>query len=456
MATIVANSNSYADVNTAVNTTANRGDTVQVPAGGGSVTWTSTLTITKGVFLEGPGRDSLTITKTSDPTIQIDPDSTAISDEETIRIEGFTFSGGNASLSIIKGTGAGTASSKAFKNLAVGNCRFKDMSTTTSGNGVFYTIGQFRGVIYGNIFDRCNVILKINGNDTTTEWSNGNFPRAFGTIDNLYFEGNSILYSGAYSGQDPGWFESGQGGRVVVRYNTFDFNGIDCSEYWDVHGFQNWPSPPDGGQTGSFVVEYYGNTLTNTDGYRWMNLRGGWGLMFNNIMTGANSGAIEINQYADGDSGGSGCAADIVPDATGLYVPEVANSYIFNNTINGTISNMGPGDPIGNGCGTAENTSYWNYNASFGNNQNGIGRGTSAPTTTGNPDGAGYWVCSTSTPTVDPDIVQAGHLYKRVSGAWTDYYTPYTYPHPLQSGSSGSGGTGSHGRRHKRGILRRM
>ena len=56
------------------------------------MTWASTLTITKGVFLKGPGRDSLTITRTG-ATMAINPDSTAITNEETIRVEGFTFDG---------------------------------------------------------------------------------------------------------------------------------------------------------------------------------------------------------------------------------------------------------------------------------------------------------------------------------------------------------------------------
>src|SRR5437773_3734222 len=137
-AIVNAASNSYLDVNTAVNTTAARGDTVVVPAGSGSVTWASTLTITKGVFLKGPGRDALTIT--SDSTfISISPDSTAVSNEETIRVEGFTFNGNNTASYFIQVAGSGATATKPFKNLAIGNNRFKNSTITTAFSGAIST-----------------------------------------------------------------------------------------------------------------------------------------------------------------------------------------------------------------------------------------------------------------------------------------------------------------------------
>lgn len=62
--TIVADSNSLADVQTAINS-ASPGDTVQIPAGGGSVTWgagATYLSVNKAITVEGPGTGSLTIT----------------------------------------------------------------------------------------------------------------------------------------------------------------------------------------------------------------------------------------------------------------------------------------------------------------------------------------------------------------------------------------------------------
>ena len=245
-----------------------------------------TLTLTKGISLLGAGRDNLTITRSGGAAIAINPDTTAISNEETIRVDGFTFDGNLFANHHITVVGAGETGTKPFKNLAITNNRFRNSILTLSNTGVISTTGQVRGVIANNIFDRCNEILKIIGNDEAVEWQNGHYPFAYGNSDNLFFESNTITYSALFTGSDPSWIESGQGARIVVRYNTFNFANTTCTEYWDIHGFQNWP----GGQTGTMVVEYYGNTLTNTSGYRWVNHRGSWGLFFNNIMTGANGG----------------------------------------------------------------------------------------------------------------------------------------------------------------------
>lgn len=439
-ATIVAASSSYADVNTAVNVTAARGDTVTVPAGGGTVTWGSTLVITKGVILQGPGRDSLVVTRAG-KAVSIQPDATAIANEERIEVSGFTFDGNNSALNIIEVVGAGISAAKPFKNLVIGSNRLKNSGTVTSGSGAVSVTGQVRGVIYGNIFDRVNVVAKILGNDSTNEWKNSAyFPFAYGTVDNLFFESNSVTYSSAFSGADPGWTEIGQSGRFVIRYCNWEMdNAANATELFDIHGFQNWPGGMPG-QTGTMLVEYYGNTIHIAHAGRLYNHRGSWGLYFNNILTGTTPFYFNMSQYDADDIGGSGMTAD-VPGAAGFYMTEITNTYVWNVTGNGTAIDAGQ-DNIGVGS-VFENQNWRNYNPSFGNNTDGIGRGTAAPVSTGNSNGAAYWKCSTPTPTVDPVITQSGHLYKMISGAWVDYYTPFTYPHPLYAGGGGGGGGGT-------------
>ena len=392
-ATITATSPSFSAVSAAVASAA-RGDTVQVPDG--SADWgTNTLLITKGLTLKTEhGRDSTFITGTG-PLIGISPDSTAIADEETIRVEGFTFDGNNTASYHISIWGSGPTATKPFKNLAIGSNRFKNSTTTTSGNGAINSLGQVRGAIFNNIFDRCNVIIKIMGNDNVTEWANGHFPFAYGNSDNLFFENNTIMYSSTFNGQDPGWTEIGQGARCVIRYSTWDLtNAPNSTEIFDIHGFQNWPG---NGQTGTMIAEYYGNTITNAHSFRLLNHRGSWGLFYNNIVTGTGAQLINASQYGVGDSGGSGCTTD-VPGASGVYVCEINNTYVFNNPVNGTIVNMTPGSVFG--CGIAENNNFYNYNASF-NGSTGIGRGTTAPSMSAT-NGVGYWRCSTPTPTINP------------------------------------------------------
>jgi hypothetical protein len=414
-----AASASLSDVSAAVSSSA-RGDTVIVPAG--SSTWSSSLTLTKGINLIGAGIDSTTLSR-SGILILIQPDSTAIANDEAIRVEGFTFDGGNSALNLVKVYGAGASASKPFRNLVIGKNKFKNSGTVTSGSGAVLTEGQVRGVIYNNIFDRVNVLAKIMGNNTPTEWENGSFPLAFGVSDNLFFENNTIQYSSSFNGADPGWIEVGQGGRFCVRYNTWNMANANQNELWDIHGFQYNP----GGQTGTMIVEFYGNSASNCTGYRWIHHRGGWGLFFNNIVSGSGGMDIGVSAYS------GGCTADVL-GALGNYKTEVNNTYFFNNTKNGTSADAKESQ---DNCGIAVNVNFWNYTSSF-NGITGIGRGPSVPTGIATP-GVGYWVCSTSAPTTDPAIVQSGHLYKATAtGAWADYYTPYTYPHPLRSGGSGT------------------
>src|SRR2546430_7319284 len=100
-------------------------------------------------------------------------------------------------------------------------------------------------------------------------------------------------------------------------------------EIWDIHGFQNWN--PGVGQTGTMIVEYYGNTIVNANGFRWVNHRGSWGLFFNNLLTG-NDMDINVNQYFNDGLGSSGCDVDVNAVAgTSFPPPEttVNNTYVF-------------------------------------------------------------------------------------------------------------------------------
>jgi hypothetical protein len=221
-----------------------------------------------------------------------------------------------------------------------------------------------------------------------------------------------------------------------MRYNVWDMTNVQGTELQDIHGFQNWLyGSTMEGQTGTMISEYYGNTYTQTSGYRWLGLRGGWGLFFNNVATGS-IGPMEINQYYPGATGaGGGCPYD-VPGAYDhvagkvLFDTEVNNSYIFNNTRNGAISPIGVGL---SGCGIAENVNFWNYDASCtaSSCSTGIGRGTTPPSGSCTV-GTAYWVDADPTPTTSPSTTQAGALYKcTATNTWTRSYTPYQYPHPL-------------------------
>jgi hypothetical protein len=436
-----ANSCSFADIQAAVSN-AGRGGTVTVPAG--SCTWSSTLTLTYGITLTGAGVDTTTITSSGGVTlISLIPDATAIANSENIQITGFTFDGANSSGTLINIQGAsGISGTKPYRYIIIGDNKFQNAnpsSSTLVGAAIQSNAdsnGQFSGVIYHNTFDRCNIILRIFSNDDTREWSNTAFNQfSYGNEDNLYFEDNTIMYSSSYTGDNPGWIETGQGGRLVARYNTWNLaNATTPQEIWDIHGFQNWDGTANSGQTSTMLVEYYGNTLSNMGTYRWINHRGSWGMFFNNILTG--SGGNSIDLY--GMSIPGSCPSDINPTPTN-YSPVVNNTYFFNNTQNGTIvpANMNSsGNPTH--CSVTQNANWWNYDASCtaSSCSAGVGRGTAAPTGTCTT-GVGYWVASTATPTASSSVNQSASFYKCTSNnTWTRYYTPYTYPHPLRSSNT--------------------
>lgn len=407
-----------------------------VPAGSGSVTWDSTLKITRGIHLQGPGRNQLTITRGA-PMIQISPSATALLNSETFTLSGFTFDYNNASTPGLSPPAQapimvdGPSTAPVFQRLIIVDNRVRNLGTETFAIRV---AGQVRGVIAANDFDRCCFIIQVMGNDTWSEWEEFGPTRAFGTADNLYFEDNTIHYSSSYGIADPGWTEVGHAGRLVVRYNSWDMTNADEGEYWDVHGSQS-------GVTGSLISEYYGNSIRAVSPYSWASHRGGWGLYFNNIMV---NGGARFQIYNKAGS------CDMVST---LHPTQIQNTYFWNNTAKGVEQSdifvymdacVCTGDWAAHNGPLALNKNYFALNTSFnGTTQHGIGRGTSAPVgSCTNPpridyygeqvDGDAYWVAPTPTPTVDPATIQAGRLYKYINGSWRVYYAPYTYPHPLR------------------------
>ena len=423
------------DVITAI-TAAGRNGTVNVPSG--SCTWSSPVNISTGLTLTGGGAGATIITSSGgSQLITTTPDATSISNGDNIKITNFTFDGGGSSVILIDISGAsGVSGTKPYRNILIGDNTFQNHNPSSSvqvgaviqsdANGN----GQIRGVIYRNTFDRCNIILRLFSNNDTTEWANTAFNNlAFGTSDNLYFEDNTIKFSSAYAGDNPGWTEIGQGGRVVMRYNTWNLaNANTPQEVWDIHGFQNWTGAVNSGQTGSMVLEYYGNTLTNMGTYRWLNHRAGWNLTYDNVLTGSGGNSMDLYGMSTAPS----CPSQINPTPVG-YNPVINNAYFWNNTRNGTNGTVAVVKPP-SGCTVTENANFWNLNAACTASAcaAGIGQGTVAPSGTCTT-GVGFWKASTATATTSSAVIQNAAFYKCTApNTWTNYYTAYTYPHPLR------------------------
>ena len=223
-ATINAASASYEDVSAAV-VAASPGDTVLVPAG--SATWGSTLTITRGIVLQGAGIDQTTITGQL-IFIRWTPDVTALANHETLTIKGFTFDGNDSTTEQLGYAGLLTVACPNYQasrvNIVIMNNKFKN--TTATG---IYNVGVTYGVVALNTFDRVRMPIRqfnvygigaVSGADGYPAWST--LVQEYGTERNIYFEDNTIQFSSAPANPDPGWLETGMGGRIAVRYNTWN------------------------------------------------------------------------------------------------------------------------------------------------------------------------------------------------------------------------------------------
>jgi hypothetical protein len=385
--------------------------------------------------------------------INIAADRTATANQELIKIDGITFSGGGASGTLIL-----IVNGDAPK-LVITNNTFRDVFKERA---IYVKSSGTYGVIANNIFDRVQMPLSCFGRGTMASWGTSStpiYPFAPGNDKNIFFENNTVQFSSSFSANDNsavGWVECGQDGRIVMRYNTFDYtNSLATSNdaLLDVHGFQNWPTGGgyDSGQTGSFIAEYYGNTWSNFPGNQWQLHRGGQMLMFNNLVVNSTNSTTAIQERVYD----LGCNAQVnlvngqtnFGTTAGKLNGEVHDTYVWNNQRNGAIVNAitdpplsGPGATLNNSCRPLENAQFWNLNTincTAAACTAGIGQGTSAPTGTCTV-GTGFWVASTLTPTVDPAVIQSGTLYRCTStNTWTAYYKPFIYPHPLRNGTGG-------------------
>ncbi len=361
-ATISANTCSYADVNAALDRAAN-GDTVLVPAG--TCTWTTSmdfdLTITGGqnkyLTLQGAGIDQTIIidgvSKAPYPNIAHLLRWTTVNGGLT-RITGFTFQGGSSVDSYNQGMLYVRGNSQQF--------RFdhnKVIPTTTSG---MFVRGWITGVLDHNTFDVSRAFGLYTFHDTwqgvggygDNSWA---LPNTFGTQQAIFMEDNTFTNTQSVSWHNyavDGW----QGGRVVYRNNTFN----NCT--WANHGTESG-----GRQRSQRQFEVYNNHWTwNMQGNGFSSMigsRGGVGVVYNNTATitnGAVNNFFDVTYYRAStpywpwgqcpsswdlnsstclDQAGRGMGNLIsgdTPSPVAWPNQGVDPNYIWNNTINGTVS----------------------------------------------------------------------------------------------------------------------
>lgn len=145
--------------------------------------------------------------------------------------------------------------------------------------------------------------------------------------------------------------------------------------------------------------------------------------------TWANQALEPIYEWADGYQGisGYGCAGDLTTPfciTSSLAGGLAANQDFYQSTLRYNGSS---------------------FTGTTFNGTSGTGWGTFASRPSTCTTGVGYWATdqgnwnTTSTPSPVAAAGTQGQFYKCTStNAWTLFYTPYTYPHPLVSGTSGS------------------
>ena len=417
----------YASVSQCV-TNADAGDTITVSAG--SATWTSQLNISKRISLIGAGKTSTVITAGTD-LMQLINISLTIDSGTILRISGFGFNMANLAYYGIYGS---NSTNTKVHNVRIDNNKFYNNAHPTVSSRCIQTKGPLWGVIDNNEFvGGGDKIADFYGHNTSSDWSTFQNDRAFGTVDNIYFEDNIVSNTMTVT-------SDGQGGRYCLRFNTYNTSAFVLSgmfPLWDQHGNQY-------SSYATMMFEVYKNTVTaGTKGGYLCDHRGGKGMVWGNSVTSTTTvNSVKIRDEFDD------AQANAPTGNPGTYTMRVIDSYYWlnrNNTttrIDGWIA-QDSDDSCGTYCNPAygcssgycleQNVNFWQEGSTFDGTQGvGVGLLSARPATC--TTGVGYWATDQGSWNTSGSGGQ-GVLYKCTStNTWSLYYTPYTYPHPLRSG----------------------
>ena len=420
--TIPAASPSYDDVSAAVASAA-PGDTVTVPAG--SATWTSQLTVTRGITLMGAGADRTTITADVGGeayAVAYEPDDPSL--DEAFRLTGFGFDLGFSSNGLLL--------SNADVLHPLTKIRIDHNSFTSCMAGFWVIDGAVYGVADSNTFN--GQVHMDNLGEQDDSWNNLTF--TCGTAQNFYYEDNTF-------DTDYTIATGGHGGRYAYRYNTFNLTD-DLYPMFDSHGNQT------SGVYATMGIEIYGN-LINAGEFTadLCDRRGGKALIFYNWYVGTGTAFGQSREeFSDAISPPAESPIDGTPQ-------HISDSYYWNNRENAELVTWPltqnccatTADELSMDCpaaacspeeGIQENREWWNHREPFDGTV-GMGCGTLASRPATCTPGTGYWAtdqsCSDLSGLVgaSPATPISGTLFKcTAADTWTEACTPFAYPHPLR------------------------
>jgi hypothetical protein len=428
---------------------ASPGDVVLIPAG--SFTWGakggSGSDFPIAVTLQGAGPDKTTIQiADSAPTYGAG----IINLYAPLVLRDFTVTqGGHANTTAFSTSASGPNDSTGWR---ITNVVYNSASTA----GYFVYAGTY------GLIDSCTV--NAGGGSDELIFSRGpsdswQTPTSLGTASAVYVEDCTFNNAGYVS-------DFNSNARGVVRFCT-----INGPMKVDAHGLAS-NTPPRGVRQ----MEVYDDHWTLTSGYyAAMELRGGTGVVFDNVGDNAQSDWLYLEDYgyqAQWPNFSSVFQTPVdypISDQIGVgQDPKTAAGepyYVWNNLLAGapwprTLNTPAAGavalydQQVGTDAGftepdliQADRDFFWQGAAFDGSS--GVGRGTTAQMNAIAPTrkGVGFWVTDQGSWNRKLPPGTSGQLHVWNGTAWVLAYTPYTYPHPLRhvdaSADAGGGDGGS-------------
>lgn len=430
-----------AEVQTLI-TNSNDGDTIRFAGG---ATWSETVTVNKPITLDGNGH---TLTSSGALTNGF----FSITGYENLttpaRITGFTFV-----MDINAVRGIYTFPSAGYILVRIDHNTFHHGQSQIEAAGV-------KGVIDNNYFyNSLNVSCGHGAGSRTladSDWAD----LSMGTDNALFIESNHFITDANYLGNTYSpRIDTQNGGKLVVRYNSFDASaspeGIGVTSYFfQAHGNASgyWQNANNAFR-GQSTIEIYNNTLAARRLDLPIALRGSAAVIHHNTIIGAVQNAPRIYFYEEEEW----LTSQFSPSRTEWPAEDqVNNTFIWNNTYNenpwgGVITDIALGDdgfimldrdiflhaPCG---GSAETDSYGNDcthgRARYVTEDDCTGNTTPYICCTGNGTGDCRNGASETAPTDGTTFANYGTMIFTAAGdnAYLGY-TPYTYPHPLRGES---------------------
>jgi MYXO-CTERM domain-containing protein len=399
-ANYTATSCAVSDIEATVSS-AKDGDTVRVP--GGSCTWMTVLTISKGITLDGQGVADVTFGSGAGLTLNTDAVASSV-------VTGFTFHNGfiNGSypISIITTSAPFNAPFRIYNN---------SLSDDGHQGGPVTLIGVSGfgpGLIDHDTFTTANgadEVIHLLGSGSPSDasgWSNDVVPGGSNMtfLENVVFKNTSGTTTTSAE-------EAYYGAQMVFRHNVLSFEGNDIHQ---------------GGLSGRWA-EIYDNTyeLTGVNLPNYWQFRGGSGLVYDNTSSGAPccDDPYPSAQFGPDCPGSSDdcMGAWPIPTQVGTGIHETTSSpvYVWGNesTIDGSMQSI-------------QDSLYYTNGTQAGG----------TPTSCTHPGGICDVVVTASAPSSWVRCESAADLSAGCPVSYT--YTPYPYPHPLDNLSASCVGVG--------------